>query len=42
MRRVHLAAQMQVSLSSVEKYILQALKHCRRRLADESESEDRK
>lgn len=29
-----IAEQMQVSVSSVEKYILQALKHCRRRLAE--------
>lgn len=29
-----IAAQMQVSVSSVEKYILQALKHCRQRLSD--------
>ena len=32
-----IARQMGVSVSSVEKYILQALKHCRRRLADESD-----
>ncbi|MBT4522394.1 MAG: RNA polymerase sigma factor [Halieaceae bacterium] len=29
-----IAAQMEVSVSSVEKYILQALKHCRKKLAD--------
>jgi RNA polymerase sigma-70 factor (ECF subfamily) len=29
-----IARQMQVSVSSVEKYILQALKHCRQRLSD--------
>lgn len=29
-----IAEQMQVSISSVEKYILQALKHCRRRLLE--------
>jgi len=29
-----IAEQMQVSVSSVEKYILQALRHCRKRLAE--------
>ena len=29
-----IAAQMEVSVSSVEKYILQALKHCRAKLAE--------
>ena len=38
-----IAAQMNVSVSSVEKYILQALKHCRAKLAayyDEAEGPD--
>ncbi|KZX58209.1 hypothetical protein A3709_01705 [Halioglobus sp. HI00S01] len=36
-----IAEQLQVSVSSVEKYILQALKHCRRRLASHYLHEDR-
>lgn len=35
-----IAEQLQVSVSSVEKYILQALKHCRRRLASHDPPED--
>ena len=37
-----IAEQMEVSVSSVEKYILQALKHCRQRLADYYPPEDEK
>lgn len=35
-----IAEQMQVSVSSVEKYILQALKHCRQRLAARDEKDE--
>ena len=35
-----IAKEMNVSVSSVEKYILQALKHCRRRLATYYEEQD--
>lgn len=35
-----IAEEMQVSVSSVEKYILQALKHCRQRLANYFPGED--
>lgn len=35
-----IAKQMNVSVSSVEKYILQALKHCRRRLAEFYEEQE--
>ena len=37
-----IAEQMQVSVSSVEKYILQALKHCRQRLSDRSSSDEKR
>lgn len=35
-----IAEQMQVSVSSVEKYILQALKHCRKRLSSNDPEDD--